>query len=143
MMVGFTGKLPEIVNHTKTLTTRLDAKGYFIGRWVKGMRKLDPWWGGQWWPMERKYKIGIVDWNDCRRTRGHDFTAQDAHRDGFDSLWDYKVTLANHHGMTVGEVNDWTWTQIGWTKDGWREGPNHPPDGHHAWQYFPEGRRVA
>lgn len=141
MMLPFTGGLEKILDGTKTMTTRLDAKGYYERRWRGGMRKLDPWWGGQWWPKSDKYKIGIVEWDKLVRKLGYEFTKDDAYRDGFDCKWDYKVTLANHHGISIEEVNKWTWTQILWTGDGWKEGPLEPPKEHPAWKLLP--RKVA
>ena len=143
MMLQFTGLLEKVVDGTKTMTTRVDSKGYFERMWRGGMRKLDPWWGGQWWPKTDKYKIGIVDWDEMVRKKGYEFTMDDAQRDGFKDKWDYKVVLANHNGMSIEAVNEWTWTQICWTEDGWKEGPREPPEGHPAWAHMPKPRVVA
>jgi len=136
MMITFSGGLERILNETKTMTTRLDAKGHYREAWAKGQDMerdivLDLWWLN---PRNRHpdcYKIGRVYWEREDEVRGHALTPEDALLDGFDTLLEYKVALMNLNNMrSIREVDSHVWTQIIWSKeDGyvhWADGPHRP-----------------
>lgn len=149
--VPYTGLLPEILDHSKGMTTRVDAKLFYYKSFISfdaEKAKRDKPWLHQFWRNARTkhpefYKIGIAEWSSCVRKAGEYFTEEDAIRDGFGELYDYKVVLANHNNMTLEDVNHHVWTQILWEKDGWVEGPHYPPIYNPAWSTQLQGRRVA
>lgn len=132
-MLSFSGQLDKILDGTKTMTTRLDAKGWYINNLTKGTA-LHIWWRNPRNQQPDCYRIGVAVCQWIVRKEGRDFTEAQANRDGFGTLWDYKVALANHHNMTVEQVNEWTWTQIRW-------GDHH--DHNPVWIDGPHPRKVA
>lgn len=147
--VPFTGLLPEILGFTKGMTTRLDKVLHYYNTFIhfdpEKHGRERPWMHMFWRNARTKhpefYKIGIVEWWGCCRKQGVYFTHEDAVRDGFDDLRQYKEALAHTNNLKWWEVDRVVWTQLMWEKDGWIEGPHEPPEGNPAWKWLP--RKVA
>jgi hypothetical protein len=133
------------------MTTRPDDKLFYYKSFISfdaDKAKRNHPWLHQFWRNGRTkhpefYKIGIAEWSGCVRKAGEYFTEEDAIRDGFGDLYDYKAVLANHNNMTLEDVNHHVWTQLLWEKDGWVEGPHYPPIYNPAWLTQLQARRVA
>jgi hypothetical protein len=142
--VPFSGLLPEILDRTKIMTTRMDENDYYYGTFLN----FDPDKFGipdprmhMFWRSPRTrnpecYKIGIVNWSMCCRKTGREFTEQDALWDGFCTIDQYIEALGIHNHMSYWEVLDYEWTQLVWDRDGWIEGPHRPPLGSPAYRHL-------
>ena len=147
--VPFTGLLPEILDFSKGMTTRLDAKDYYYGTFINfdpDKHKMERPYMHMFWQSGRTqhpefYKIGVVEWWGCCRKTGRQFTEADAVRDGFDSIDEYIEVLGIHNNMSYWEVLDYRWTQLLWDQEGWVKGPYEPPEGNPARNLLP--RKVA
>jgi len=130
MMLTFTGQLDKILDGSKTMTTRLDAKERKYQEAVRKFRAGEPVIAHMWWKNPRTrhpdcYKIGRVTVKQAGRKLGAYFDQEDATRDGFTTIREYKQELARLNEMPWYEVDRTTWTQIIWKKSGWLDGP-HP-----------------
>ena len=131
-MLTFTGQLDKILDGTKTMTTRLDAKGWYF-RTIAGGSVLDMWWQN---PRTRKpdcYKIGRTVCYSLDRKTGAYFDQKDAEQDGFPTIREYKEALAKLNNMPWYEVDRTMWTQIRWVDQ----------SGHAHWIDGPHPRKVA
>lgn len=128
MMLPFTGGLEKILDGTKTMTTRLDAKRHYYFHLNPGL-PLHIWWKNPRTRHPECYRVGIVACNWVCLTGGWDFTTEEAKMDGFDSVEDYITALGELNGMNRMEAINSSWTQINWgdneTGAEWLEGP-HP-----------------
>ena len=122
-MLTFSGQLEKILDGTKTMTTRHDTKHWYWSMIELGS-KLDMWWKNPRTKHPECYKIGIAVCSRTHRCTGQWFTSEDARKDGFDSLRDYKVRLGELNNLPHYEVDRVYWTQIEW--DGWIDGPHKP-----------------
>ena len=130
MMLTFSGQLDKILDGSKTMTTRLDAKEMKYREAVRKFNAGEIVVGHMWWKNPRTghpecYKIGQAQIRQVGRKKGEYLDTADAIRDGFDDLIDYKDALADLNDMGWTEVDRTTWTQIRWNKDFWLDGP-HP-----------------
>ena len=152
--VPFTGMLPEILDFTKEMTTRLDEKLHYYNTFIhfdQEKHGRDRPWLHMFWRNARTrhpefYKMGIVEWWGGYRKKGTQLTLLDAILDGFgkygdDALYAYKEALAHTNNIDMVMVDRLYWTQLLWEKDGWIEGPFKPPEGNPAWKWLP--RKVA
>jgi hypothetical protein len=144
-MLPFTDQLYEIISGTKTMTTRLDAKLFYYMAIINRVMEqkdtiMDMWWQNPRTQKPECYKIGRVTVWGVARAQGAHFYQDDAVRDGFETLKEYKQTLARLNGMPWYEVDRKIWTQIQWKKDGWLEGPHLPPEDSRLWDTTPELR---
>lgn len=149
--VPYTGLLAEILDYRKGMTTRRDDKLFYYKAFVTfdpDKAKREHPWLHQFWRNGRTlhpefYKIGIVEWSSCVRKAGEYFTEEDAIRDGFETLEEYKFVLASHNEMSLEVVNQHVWTQLLWERDGWVEGPHYPAIINPAWRTQLQARKVA
>ena len=151
--VPFTGLLPEMLDFSKGMTTRVDQVLHYYNTFIHfdpDKHKTERPYMHMFWRNARTrhpefYKIGVVEWWGCKRVSGYQLTKADAILDGFgkypDPLYAYKEALAHANNLNMIQVDHSMWTQLLWDQEGWVDGPWEPPKGNPARNLLP--RKVA